>query len=83
MRQLEDLVTARALRYGLAPDVPVTAVAEELLAQAHGSRWVLERAIGRIERGLVDRPSRVGRLAREALDVAVRLVGRQPAALAR
>ncbi len=73
-RHPADLVTARALRYGLSGDGPRDRVAEELLALAQGSRHILEWALARVERGLSARSSRVGMRARDVLEHAVTLL---------
>ena len=74
MNHLVDIVTTRALRYGLETGPRSDSAARELAELAQGSRRLLELARTRIERGLADRSSRVGERAREALDQALVLV---------
>jgi hypothetical protein len=73
-----DIVTARALRYGLETGPRSEAVVRELVELARADRRLLELALTRVERGLADRPSRVGERAREALEGALVLVAAGP-----
>ncbi len=50
----------------------------ELVELARGDRRLLELALARVERGLADRPSRVGLRAREALERTLVLVAAGP-----
>ena len=82
MRTVIDAVTARALRYGLDP-VGVSGCAPAELAQlAHYNRFVLARALVRVERVLAERPSRVAEQARYVLEQALMLATEQPLATA-
>ena len=75
-----DVVTARALHYGLDPATSAGRAARELAVLAKGSRTVVERAMGRVERGLGRRPSRVGLRAKGILEQALALVPAEPTA---
>jgi hypothetical protein len=74
MTHLVDIVTARALRYGLDAGPRSDSAIRELAELAQGSRRSLELARSRIERGLAQRSSRVGERARDALERALVLV---------
>ena len=74
-----DVLTARALHYGLDPAASAGRAAGELAALAKGSRTVVERAMGRVERGLSQRPSGVGVRAKSILELALVLVLTGPA----
>jgi hypothetical protein len=69
-----DLLTVRALQYGLDPNAPVRCVARELAAQARGDRRPLQRALNRIDRGLEERSTPVGQRARTVLEAALAIV---------
>ena len=76
MPGLLDIVVIHAIRHGLDPGSSEEHVAAELADLARASRSLLERALGRIELGLLDRPSRVGHRARDALRTALALIER-------
>lgn len=67
VRRPPDLLVLHAVRHGLEPGWNTRRVAAELVEMARGRRSLLERALGRIELVLLQRPSRAGQRAREAL----------------
>ncbi|HET6951404.1 MAG TPA: hypothetical protein VFI47_13565 [Acidimicrobiales bacterium] len=77
-RNPADIVTARALRHGLDTGSRSDAVVRDLVELARADRRVLDLALARVERGLADRSSRVGKRAREALERAIVLVAADP-----
>lgn len=77
MRTIIDAVTARALRYGLDPAGVPSHAPTELAELAHRNRFVLARAMLRIERVLDERPSNTARRAHQALEEALVLLNEQ------
>ena len=71
-----DVVTARALQYGLSRSVPATAPAE-LAELARHERVVLLDALRRVDRARLERPSDVATRARDALARALPLCAKR------
>jgi hypothetical protein len=73
MRRTIDLLTIRALQYGLDPEASLCLAARDLSRRAHGDRRLLQRVLTRIDHGLRDSWSPVGQRAREVVVEALRI----------
>jgi hypothetical protein len=66
-----DVVTARALQHGLGGSGAPADAAATLAELARYERAVVIRAIARVDRALLDRPSDIAERARDALEHAL------------